>query len=429
MKENNRFLAPQFRFMNIPSKIMKLLRLTFQGRSRFAIISGLLMAYFFVGGAACQSGSDSGSSSDSSLINNAYAQTETKHVITDSIYTSRQTAITRAVAKASPGVVGINVTQVKRYRERNPFAELFPELYRNRWYKQEIQSLGSGFLISKDGYIITNEHVVEDATEIVITLPDGRHKTAQVEGSDRLSDIALLKIIEPGEYPYLELGRSDDLMVGEWVIALGNPFGLVALNDQPTVTVGVISALDRDWGRTREERLYQDMIQTDAAINHGNSGGPLVNALGQVIGMNTFIYTGSQGNEGNIGIGFAIPMQHIEEVVAEIREKGGIDREYWHGIIYAQSLNNRIVNALGLSVRQGAIITEIDRRGPAYKAGLREYDIIVALEGKSVTNVDNLIKNLRDLDLKVGSVITFDVVREERKFQIQVTLESRPERR
>ncbi|MCB0258467.1 MAG: PDZ domain-containing protein, partial [Calditrichaeota bacterium] len=172
-----------------------------------------------------------------------------------------------------------------------------------------------------------------------------------------------------------------------------------------------------------------DMIQTDAAINHGNSGGPLVNSLGQVIGMNTFIFTGSQYNEGFVGIGFAIPIDRIGDVVTAIREKGGINREYWHGIIDVQSLTRGIANALGLQVSQGVIVTELDSKGPAYRAGLRIYDVILSLEGKPVSSRRSFVNTLNDLDLKVGSVLHFKVVRDGKESDINVTLENRPDRR
>lgn len=373
---------------------------------------------------------------DSSLITSAYAQTASgpDGQSTDQLYESRQNAITRAVAKVSPAVVGINVTQVQRIVHRNPFyndpfwGQLFPELYRGRVYERKVESLGSGFIISSDGYIVTNQHVVENASEIVVTLTDGRHLPAKLIGEDRLTDIALLKL--SGEaFPFIELGRSGDIMVGEWAIALGNPFGLFQLNDQPTVTVGVVSAIDRDWGRTNEGRLYLDMIQTDAAINHGNSGGPLVNAPGQVIGMNTFIFTGSQYQEGFIGIGFALPIDKVKEVVAEIKQKGTINRDFWHGIYDLRALNARIINSLDLSVKEGVIVTQIDPQGPAYKAGLRVYDVIVEVEKKPVSTPEDFVNTVGSLDLRVGSVLNLKVAREKRTFTIAMKLEASPESR
>ncbi|RMG66127.1 MAG: 2-alkenal reductase, partial [Calditrichaeota bacterium] len=224
----------------------------------------------------------------------------------DALSGSRQNAITRAVARVSPAVVGITVLQVRRYVQRSPFGDdplfqfLFPEL-RDRVIEQPVESLGSGFLITADGYLLTNEHVVENAEKVVVTMTDGSKHNATVVGTDRVTDIALLKI-EGNDFPYIPMGNSDEILVGEWVIALGNPFGLFNINDKPTVTVGVVSSVDVDWGRDSQSgRLYLDMIQTDAAINRGNSGGPLVNALGEVIGMNTFIFTGSPYEQGWAG--------------------------------------------------------------------------------------------------------------------------------
>lgn len=371
--------------------------------------------------------------SNSLLPQSTAVDTAQVNETTEALYNSRQNAITTAVAKVSPGVVGINVTQVKRIVQRSPFSiedpvwrSIFPELFRDRVYEQKLKSLGSGFLISPDGYLITNEHVVENATEILVTMTNGEHYKAEIVGVDRLTDIALLKI-EGKNGPYLELGDSDNLLVGEWVIALGNPFGLFELNDQPTVTVGVISAVDRDWGQTESKRLYMDMIQTDAAINHGNSGGPLVNSLGQVIGMNTFIFTGSQYQEGFIGIGFAIPINRIEEIVSELQEKGSIERNYWLGILDGQDLTPYIIRALKLKVDTGMIITQIEHNSPAYKAGLREEDVVVAVNGIKIATREEFIDAVTSMDLRVGDRLNFTVVRGDDKVDISVKLESQPE--
>lgn len=366
--------------------------------------------------------------------NTASAQTdsEANRANNNLLNSSRQNAITRAVARVSPAVVGINVTGVRRIVQKNPFSDdplwraLFPELFRDRVYEQKIKSLGSGFIISPEGFIVTNEHVVENATEIVITMTDGSRRQAKIVGSDRLTDIALLKI-EGENFPYIEFGNSDDLIVGEWVIALGNPFGLFELNDKPTVTVGVISAIDRDWGRTQEGRLYMDMIQTDAAINSGNSGGPLVNSLGQAIGMNTFIFTGSSYQQGFIGIGFAIPDNRIKTVVNEIKTKGGINRDYWLGIVDGQDLNPYIIRALGLKVKKGLIITRIEKGSPAQKAGLQEEDVVVELNGQKIESRNDFINALAGMDLKVGDELEFTVVRVDKEMKFKVKLEPHPE--
>lgn len=401
-------------------------------RACVALPGGMLLLLLIL--TACSSREDAGTGTsarnDTGLIGTAYAQTEShpRGADTEDLYLSRQNAITRAVSRVSPAVVGINVTQVKTFARQTPLSMLFPELYRERSYFQKIQSLGSGFIISQDGYVITNEHVVEDAVEIVVTLPDGRHLDAKIVGADRDTDIALLKL-EGDDYPYIEFGHSDDLIVGEWVIALGNPFGLVELNNQPTVTVGVISAIDRDWGRTSRGALYLDMIQTDAAINHGNSGGPLVNTLGQAIGMNTFIFTGSQYEEGSVGIGFAIPIDRIRQVVDELKTKGQINRNFWLGIDQAIDLNRRIIRALDLKVEKGALITDIEPGSPARRSGLQEYDVVVAINGIPVDSRQKFIETIRNQDLKVGTVLTFTVNRQGRELNIDVKLEPNPRRR
>ncbi len=365
---------------------------------------------------------------DSALATPALAQETTP--VTDSGRQLRETPITRAVAKVSPAVVGINVLQVRRYVQKAPFIiddplwrAIMPDLFRDRIIEQRVKALGSGFLISADGYIVTNEHVVHNAVEVVVTMTDGTRHQAEIVGTDWVTDIALLKI-EGEQFPFIPMGNSDDLLVGEWSIALGNPFGLFELSNEPIVTVGVISAIHQDWGRTEDGRLYLDMIQTSAAINHGNSGGPLVNVLGEVIGVNTFIYTGSQYNEGFVGIGFAIPINKVKEIITEIREKGGINRDWWLGILKVQDVNPFMMAALGLAVDYGAIIAQIERRSPAYRAGLRAEDVIIALNGKTIRSADDLIHLLENMDLKVGDRLTFTVMRGKQKLTITVTLEA-----
>ena len=384
----------------------------------------------------CQQNQEKGDKGgDTLLLSRAYAQSSNDSLekLTARTHQSRQTAITRAAATASPAVVGINVIQVRRYVQRSPFytedplwRAIFPELFRDRVYEQKVQSLGSGFLISPDGYLITNDHVVEDGEEIIVTLPGGERHNARIVGTDRVSDISLLKI-DGNNFPYLEMGNSDDLIVGEWVIALGNPFGLFELNDQPSVTVGVISAINRDWGRIPESgRVYMDMIQTDAAINHGNSGGPLVNALGRVIGMNTFIYTGSRYQEGFVGIGFAIPINRVRKVVDQIKKEGGVNRNYWLGF-RVQDLNSFIVRALGLKVNEGVIITQIEPGSSADDAGLLPEDVIVKVNGQPVRNTNHLLDILTNLDLQVGDTLEFTIYRGRQLKNIPMKLKEKPE--
>jgi len=395
-------------------------------------ISSILLTIFAVFLFACQNNQQSQSIlSDSLLLQTVHAQSNTANSqqVSHDISTSRQNAITLAVAKASPAVVGISVLEIRkyRYRQRNPFfddplwRQLFPELYRDRIYEQPVQSLGSGFIISSDGYILTNDHVAGDGSEILITLPGGEQHKAELVGTDHESDISLLKI-DHINLPTIKMGNSNELIVGEWVIALGNPFGLFELSNQPTVTVGVISAINRDWGRMPESgRVYMDMIQTDAAINHGNSGGPLVNSLGEVIGMNTFIYTGSQYQEGFIGIGFAIPINRIHKIVNDIKKKGQVNRNFEIGF-RLQNLNQVLIRALDLKVNKGVIVTQIDPGTSADKAGFQLEDVIISLNGKMVRNTDQIINLLTDMDLQVGDILNFNIIRNGKEMQIKMKL-------
>ncbi len=402
-------------------------------KSYWILLSALLLAFFL---SSCQQENKTAEGEgDSLFLKKAYAKEDTNSVSqnSDELYNSRQNAITRAVARVSPAVVGINVMQVRKVIQRSPFSiedplwrSIFPELFRDRVYEQKVQSLGSGFLISPDGYLVTNDHVVENAKKILVTMTDGKRYNAKLVGEDYLTDIALLKI-EGKNFPYIVMGNSDKLIVGEWVIALGNPFGLFALNDKPTVTVGVVSALDRDWGRTSDRgRLYMDMIQTDAAINHGNSGGPLVNSLGRVIGMNTFIFTGSQYQEGFIGIGFAIPINRIRSVVKEIKLHGGINRNYWLGILKVQDLDNYLIRALRLKVKTGVIVTQVEPGSPAAESGIREEDVITAVNGKSVRSAEELLQRLNNLDLRVGDTLKFKIIRDGKPYTVSVKLKALP---
>lgn len=230
--------------------------------------------------------------------------------VSQNITDSRENAITRTVKEVSGAIVGINVTEVREYRD--PFADdpFFRQFFGDRSYKQEVQGLGSGFIISADGYIVTNDHVVGNATKVVVSLTNGDHIDAEIVGKDSYSDIAVLKI-SGSNLPHVKLGNSDDVLIGEWVVALGNPFGLFEVNQKPTVTVGVISATGMKLN-SGENRFYRNMIQTDAPINSGNSGGALVNSIGEIIGMNTLIFTGNSMAGGNIGLGLQFPLTRLK---------------------------------------------------------------------------------------------------------------------
>jgi serine protease Do len=336
---------------------------------------------------------------------------------------SRQNAVTRAIKKVVPAVVGINVVSIKEYTYSNPFFndEFFSQFFPRQKYYDKVKGLGSGFIISEDGYILTNEHVVEGAVEIIVTLTDGSKYPAQIVGLDRTTDVALLKINPTNKVTSLEFGDSDDLIIGEWVIALGNPFGLFDINNQPTVTVGVISATRRDFGLVEGQHVYQNMIQTDAAINGGNSGGPLVNALGEVIGINTFIYSGSGSGKTNIGIGFAIPISRVSKILPDLKTKGAVDRSFTMGFKY-QAVDRMIAQYLGLDDVHGIVLSDVQPNGPADKSGLKVSDVIIKINGKNVNNEYDFQKVILGDDLRVGDIVDLEIVREKKRFKVKLKL-------
>jgi len=332
---------------------------------------------------------------------------------------SRQTAITRAVARASGAVVGINVLEMRQVRRWSPWGDdpFFRHFFGDQVYTQQVQELGSGFIISSDGYILTNEHVAGNATQITVTMTSGEKYEAQLVGSDMLSDIALLKI-EGKDFPFLPLGSSDDVIIGEWVIALGNPFGLFEVNDQPTVTVGVVSATAMNL-RAQEGRVYRGMIQTDAAINSGNSGGPLINSLGEVIGVNAVIFT---PNQGNIGLGFAIPINRVKTILDALKRHGKVEREFWTGLS-VQAVDRRIARYFGMDQVQGVIVTRVVENSPAARGGFRVEDIILEARGERIDDEYTLIAILDEA--QEGEEIPLTVVRSGKKVELKLRLERR----
>ncbi|MCH8023470.1 MAG: trypsin-like peptidase domain-containing protein [Candidatus Marinimicrobia bacterium] len=321
---------------------------------------------------------------------------------------SRESAITRAIEMVSPAVAGINV--IKLQKGPRPYgllfddtiwSAMFPETYRR------VKSLGSGLVLSSDGYIVTNAHVVDHAAEVIVTLPGGAEYEVRNIFQDPLSDIALLKIDAQG-LPMVKLGDSDDLIIGEWAVALGNPLGLFDVNMQPTATLGIISGLHMDFGHKEPGRVYQDMIQTDASINPGNSGGPLVNADGEVIGINSFIFTENVYSAGSIGIGFAIPINRVREIVEELKTKGRVDREIRTGL-GGRTVDRATQAYLGLPFRGGFLITTVTVGSSGDKAGLMPGDIILETNGRPVhTGLDfryiveeDLLKAGDDLQMKI----------------------------
>jgi serine protease Do len=338
--------------------------------------------------------------------------------VAQSVSRSRQNAITRAVSLASPAVVGINVIEIQQYRRYDPWGDpFFRYFFGDRVESRPVQELGSGFIISPDGYIVTNDHVAGNAKEITVTMTNGEKHKAELIGSDQVSDIALLKI-DTRNAPSLRLGNSDDVIIGEWAIALGNPFGLFEVADKPTVTVGVISAKDMNL-QPSEGRVYRGMIQTDAAINSGNSGGPLINALGEVIGVNSVIFT---PNQGNIGLGFAIPVNRVKKVVEELKRSGKVERNFWTGL-EVQNVDRRIARYFGLERVEGVIVAEVQKRSPAERAGFKVGDIILRANGEKIEDDASLIGLLEDL--KPGDVIAMDVLRDRKETQLKLKLEKR----
>ncbi len=343
----------------------------------------------------------------------------------DQVTISRHNGITRAVSIASSAVVGITVTQVREYRAYNP---MFDDPFFRHFFgvpeqriRQKVESLGSGFFISADGYVVTNEHVVHDAIEIIVTTTTGEQYEADLIGTDFDSDLALLKV-KGKNLPFLKIAEDDDVIVGEWVIAIGNPFGLFNINDQPSASVGVVSATNRDFERNEAGRLYQDMIQTDAAINQGNSGGPLVDILGEVIGVNTFIFSQSGGS---VGIGFAIPAKRVRDVIDELKMRGGIDRDYWTGLA-VQNLDRLIAMSLGYNKTEGVIVTDVERGSPAAKAGMKPTDIIFEIEGTPIPDAQSIRSYFNNHDLRVGDTVRGKLFRGGKVRDFKLKLEARP---
>ena len=333
---------------------------------------------------------------------------------------SRQTAITYAIEQISNSVVGINVTQLKQ-QQVNPFFDPFWGGFLPYTRTFKVDNMGSGVLVSPDGYIITNTHVVDNATEIVVTLRGGKSYEAQLVGMDNLTDIALVKV-DDSDLPFADLGNSDELIVGEWAIALGNPLGLFDVNHQPTATAGIISGVKMDFGLKESGHVYQDMIQTDAAINPGNSGGPLVNALGEVIGINTFIMTGSNYSSGSIGIGFAIPINRVKEVAEDLKKFGKVERSYTTGV-HVQAIDPVMQRYLRLPTSEGVIITDVEKRSSGERAGLQIGDVILAVDNRKINSPKDIIRVIDEGLHKVGDNVTLTILRESNSIDIQLTLE------
>jgi len=314
--------------------------------------------------------------------------------------------------EVSPAVVNISTTQLVKFNHpqmRNPFGQQDPfDDFFNKFFgrmprEQKRRSLGSGFIVSSDGYILTNNHVVEKADEVMVTLLDKEQFKAKIVGTDPKIDIALIKIDGKKKLPYVALGDSDKLEVGEWVVAIGNPFAL-----GHTVTAGIVSAK----GRIIGSGPYDDFIQTDASINPGNSGGPLFNLKGEVVGINTAVIQGGQG------IGFATPIQLAKSVLDQLKEKGKVTRG-WLGV-YIQRLTPETAESLGIPGRQGALVSDVTSGGPAEKAGIRSGDVIVGFEGKEIRDQHDLPQVVALT--KPGKTVDVRLLREGKETTVAVTI-------
>jgi serine protease Do len=384
---------------------------------RKIISLSLLILFFMISIAYAYYFGSSKEKFQSSNIDSQYTPiaAQERKLANDQITGSRNTLITETVKKVSPAVVGINVTETQRYRDPWASDPFWRQFFGDRSYTQQVKSLGSGTIISPDGYILTNDHVAGSADKIVVTLTNGKHYNAKLVGSDPVTDICLLKI-DDNNLPTISLGNSDDVMIGEWVIAFGNPFGLFEINDQPTVTVGVISAKGMNLDPVNN-RYYLGMLQTDASINSGNSGGPLVNSVGELIGMNTLIFTG--GGAGSIGLGFAIPINKIKRIIDDIKKHGSIDRNFWIGLS-AQTIDEGIAKYYKLASTSGVIVTNVERNSPADKAGIEVGDIISEIEGYKITNYQSLIGVFQEF--RTGQTVTIKILRDNDLLNKKMTL-------
>ena len=334
-----------------------------------------------------------------------------------SAYAKELPDFTELVEKQGPAVVNISTTQIIRNAhglpnlpEGDPFYEFFRRFAPQMPREQESQSLGSGFIISADGYIMTNAHVVDSAEKITVRLTDKREFRAKVIGADRRTDVALLKIEATG-LPKITVGDPNKLKVGEWVVAIGSPFGF-----DSSVTAGIVSAK----GRSLPQDNFVPFIQTDVAINPGNSGGPLFNMNGEVVGINSQIYTRSGGS---MGLSFAIPIDVATQVTEQLRTSGKVTRGRIGVTI--QELTRELAESFGLSKPVGALISSVEKNGPADKAGIEASDVILKFDGKPVNSSSDLPRMVAAT--KPGSKVAVDLWRKGGSRQVTVEIAEMPE--
>ena len=321
--------------------------------------------------------------------------------------------------KVGPAVVKIVAERIEKVRsfgfdEGMPFDDFWERFFgRPRQREQEVpaQAQGTGFFVSEDGYILTNNHIVENAVDVTVTALQGEDYKAKVIGTDFRSDLALLKVEAKG-LPFLQFGDSENLKVGEWVLAVGNPYGL-----EHTVTSGIVSAKGRQLGLGGNVPEYQDFIQTDAAINRGNSGGPLVNMNGEVVGITSNIFSPSGGN---IGLGFAIPSNLAKKVIIQLKEKGRVVRGRIGIRMPTNPLTEEDKEAFKLKDKKGALVNSVEPGGPADKAGIKPYDVIVEVDGEKIDDPNDL--KFKVADAEPGKKIEIKVIRDgkEQLFTVKV---------
>lgn len=380
-------------------------------RSQKIFLSGLIIAAFVLGGLLVNSlgglpGLDKLNQTAVEEINETYKDTATAANI--QIGPSN---IADMVDRVSPAVVNIETTTKVSGSSfySDPF---FRDFFGDNMgpQSQEQKGIGTGSIISADGYILTNYHVVEGASSVNVKLVGfSKALTAKVIGYDNDLDLAILKVNAGRKLPYLVLGNSDSTRVGEWVVAIGNPYGL-----DHTVTAGVISAKERPI--TIENRQYKNLFQTDAAINPGNSGGPLLNTSGQVIAINTAVNASAQG------IGFAIPINVAKEVLDDLIDNGKVARPYIG--VYLRDVSDELSGYLGAPDSKGALVAEIMPNSPASKAGLRKGDIILAVNGKSIADSSALTTAISKYE--IGDQVTLKVFRDRKTIEVKVILAEKP---
>lgn len=345
------------------------------------------------------------------------------------------TAVSDVAQKTGPTVVSIKTEKTYRLRSQsgyfgNPYDdELFNQFFEDFFggYSEPSQKavgLGSGVIVDPQGYILTNDHVVDGADKITATLPDGRKFDAELVGVDSRSDLAVIKIsAKEGEslpqVPVAQLGNSEDLKIGQWVVAIGNPFGNILDDPQPTVTSGVISALHRTLPQTsRFDTDYSDLIQTDAAINPGNSGGPLVNLNGEVIGINVAIFSTSGGYQG---VGFAIPINYAKAIVEQLIQ--GKKIEYGYIGVSVQDIDERLAQYFDLTPGEGVMVNKVIPGAPAEGAGIKEGDIIQSINKIKIRNAAGLVKQISNS--AIGKAVQLQIWRDNKTIDLPVTIGQR----